>query len=152
MPIESPVSDRVRVRGLGRIGLGAIAVLTCALLVAVTVTAAPAAASRRGHARSASAKYRRCGFTSSPYGRLGIYIGKGKVGCKEAESLIHRSFYVAGEITHDGDLERYPGSWYCGGQMGAYTCSRPSPAHPHELIEGLECNLPSVGCPDKTRY
>ena len=126
---------------------------TVALLALVTATVVPTAVASSGrHAQSTSATYRRCGFTSSPYGRLGIYVIMGKVRCSKAEWLIHQSFYVAGEPTYYGDSERYPGNWICGGQMGYYTCSEPSPAHPSEQVEGRACSMRGVGCPRKTRY
>jgi hypothetical protein len=122
-----------------------------ALLAALC--AAPTAVGSGGRdASAASTRYHRCGYTTSPYGRLGIYVLKGSVACLEGERLIHRAFYVAGEPTHYGDSERYPGSWICGGQMGYYTCSRPTPAHPNAQVEGRACDMPGVGCPANTRY
>jgi hypothetical protein len=121
-------------------------ILSGALLAAVC--AAPAAAGNdRREASATATRYDRCGYTTSPYGRLGIYVIKGDVSCSEAERLIHRAFHMAGEPTRYGDSERYLGNWICGGQMGYYTCSRPTPAHPKAQVEGRACTMRGVGCP-----
>jgi hypothetical protein len=94
---------------------------------------------------------KRCAFATSPYGRIGVYVTKGHVTCRRGVLLIHRMFYVAGKPTGAGDTERYSDGWLCGGQMGYYSCARPSTRHPKQSVEGIACHLGSVTCPKVVR-
>jgi hypothetical protein len=120
------------------------------VLVGGACITASASVARNGNGTGAL----RCGFTQSPYGRLGIYITLGDTSCRTGEFLIHRSFYTAGTPTKFGDMERYPDGWICGGQMGTYSCDKPSPSHPTKAVLGLACRGvgDGVGCPRVEPY
>lgn len=131
-----------RVRPLGLVvALGVL----CTLL---GVRSAAGAAEPKSHvARSIS----RCGFTNSPYGRIGIYVMKGKVRCRSAEFVVHRAFYVSGTpINGAGSSALYADGWICGGQMGYYTCTSPTVSNPSTAVEGIACHFGSVTCPPTT--
>ena len=89
----------------------------------------------------------RCGFTGSPYGRIAIYVQKGKVACRTAEFVIHRAFYSSGQPTGNGDDQLFPGDWICGGQIGYYGCVRPTIQRPIEAVAGIACHEGNVTCP-----
>lgn len=96
---------------------------------------------------------RRCGFTGSPYGRLGVYVEKGPVSCHKGRHLIHKAFFAPGESVGTGFV-RYPNGWVCGGQMGSYFCAKPlwyPNGHPKQYVAALACHMGSgpdrVKCP-----
>jgi len=93
----------------------------------------------------------RCGFTSSPYGRVGVYVVKGRVPCAEAEFLIGRAFYNSGVATNLPDASLFQDGWLCGGQMGFYNCATPTFASARLEVQAIACHLGSVRCPASTR-
>jgi hypothetical protein len=128
-----------------------------ALLVALTVGLSVAVVSpgMAGATSQGSRWVGRCGFTQSPYGRLGVYIEKGSVSCREGRHLIHREFHASGESVGTGDV-RYADGWVCGGQMGSYFCAKPlwhPPGHPKRYVAALACHMGSgsseVRCPGR---
>jgi hypothetical protein len=119
-----------------------LALTQSVLLLAVACASPPSAFALRSVPR--------CGFTSSPYGTLGIYVQKGRVNCRRAAFLIHRAFYITGQPSGLNE-ERYPDGWICGGQMGVYVCSTPSIRNPTQEVEGLACHMGTVRCPKATR-
>jgi hypothetical protein len=127
------------------------------LLVALTMGALLALATPgvAGAARQGSRWVGRCGFTQSPYGRLGVYIEKGPVSCRQGRHLIHEEFHASGESIGTGEV-RYPSGWVCGGQMGSYFCAKPlwhPPGHPRRYVAALACHMGSgsseVRCPGR---
>lgn len=124
--------------------------------VGLVIVVASVALVLPGSAGTASQRSRwvgRCGFTGSPYGRLGVYIEKGPVSCAKGRRLIHRGFHAPGEAVGTGDV-RYPSGWVCGGQMGSYFCARPlwdPGGHPREYVAALACHLGSATCPARIK-
>jgi hypothetical protein len=99
-----------------------------------------------------SDRVRRCGYASSPYGKLGVYIEKGQVPCRGGRRSIRRAFYATGESVGPTDSVRYPDGWVCGGQMGTYFCGKPlwlGGGHPRQYVLALACrrSLNPAGCP-----
>jgi hypothetical protein len=130
--------------------------LLLALCLAVNLSASitPVSAQARRHS---SHWVDRCGFTSSPYGRLGVYIEKGRVSCRKGRHLIHREFYAPGKSVGTGSV-LYPNGWVCGGQMGSYFCAKPlwyPNEQPKEYVGALACHMGSgptaVRCPVRVR-
>jgi hypothetical protein len=98
---------------------------------------AGATASRADGARSV----RRCSFTGSPYGRIGVYLIKGRVGCDQAEFVIHRAFYASGTGIDTLSSTLFADRWICGGQMGSLHCQIPTYTNPSVEVEGLACHF-----------
>jgi hypothetical protein len=119
----------------------------------MAASVAIAAPGMAGGSQHGSRWVARCGYASSPYGQLGVYIEKGDVSCSAGRRLIHREFYAPGESIGTGSV-RYPSGWVCGGQMGSYFCAKPlwyPPDHPKRYVTALACHMGSeptaVRCP-----
>jgi hypothetical protein len=86
-----------------------------------------------------------CASTSSPYGRIGIYVVRGPVSCRQAKFEIHRAFRTPGVDLGTG-ITLYRDGWLCGGQMGYYFCSFPTLTGAARYVDGRAC-APYAGCP-----
>jgi hypothetical protein len=125
-------------------------VLLCASLASALSSSAAGGTAPEAHA---ARTYHRCATfhdENSPYAHpghanYGVYVTRGRISCQSAIQVMTAVFTGKGRAVEGTSYTLYH-RWYCGGQMGGYSCQS-SLHNPAGTFDVLACAAPLIGCP-----